>query len=110
MEDLLDGTVEQMVGDVGLSLEGPGDLLDGVGLVDASNVGGSESAVGGNELGQKICQDEFEVEYGPKASWMRVQDKVTMEKVNSKCTTIKWGRDGSRRTPRGVQTCWAEAL
>lgn len=55
VEDLLDGTVEQVVGDVGLSLEGPSDLLDSVGLVDASHGGGSESAVGGNELGEKSC-------------------------------------------------------
>lgn len=53
MEDLLDRTGEQVVGNVGLGLEGPSDLLDGVGLVDASNVRGVEAAVGGNELGQK---------------------------------------------------------
>lgn len=55
VEDLLDRTGEQVVGDMGLSLEGPSNLLDGVGLVDASNVGGDKCAVGGDDLGEKRC-------------------------------------------------------
>lgn len=50
VEDLLDRAGECVVGNVRLSLERPGDLLDGVGLVDTSNVGSDERAVGGNEL------------------------------------------------------------
>lgn len=50
VEDLLDGTSEQVVGDVRGSLESPGDLLNGVGLVDTSSVGCIKSTVGGDEL------------------------------------------------------------